>query len=47
MGVFGDFTGRSYTTIQIKGLQSIHPTAHYVFANVTSAAAAAVLVPLY
>jgi hypothetical protein len=28
MGVFGDFTGRFYMTIQIKGLQIIHPAAH-------------------
>jgi len=48
MGNFGDFTGRSYMTIQVKGLQSIHPTAHQVFIHVTGAAVtAAVLMPLY
>jgi hypothetical protein len=46
MGVFGDFTGRFYMTIQIKVLQIIHPAAHYVFINVTSPAVA-VLAILY
>jgi hypothetical protein len=46
MGVFGDFTGRFYMTVQIKGLQSVHLTAHCVIINVTSAAVA-VLVLLY